>query len=172
MKNKYLFLFAVFLCFLVLIITARILLVPKQAEIPWMLSRSPHAKMTTSLREIFNESKGNEWISGICHVDYDMVLTYHFKPPATGSWEDSLGMNLSPKIKAFYEKFQNNDSIQNLIISIRVPLEVYPGSIDWVPVVSFEFDRDLYKRTDWKNFKAARLLKYSRNVQWSDLASF
>ena len=172
MKQKYLFLFAVFLCFLVSIIAARILLVPQQAEIPYLLSHFPEAKMTAALREIFNEPEQGNWISSFSHVEYDMVLTYNYNPPDIGNLEDTLGTNISPKIKAFYDRFKKTDSIQNLIISIHIPLEIYPGSKDWVPVVSFEFDRDSYERTNWKNFISERLFKYSQNVQWSQLTSF
>ncbi len=122
-----------------------------------------------SIREIFSEPGQKRWVGGITQVDSDVVILYHYQPAESGTFEENISQNLSPKIKKFFDVFRKNESIHKLICSVRIPHEDNYGNKDWMPVLSFEFDKDTYTDINWKNFKSTELLKYARNIQWNDM---
>lgn len=126
-------------------------------------------EIANSVRDVVRKSGQPVSPIGMFHVDNDFVLTCVFKKPIEGNLHHSIGETLTPVVKAFYDRFKDTDSIQNLIISVRVPHRYSDGYKDWVPLVSFEFSKDEYESIIWKRFNPKWLLRFSKNIQWEGI---
>ena len=126
-------------------------------------------EIANMVRDVVRESGQPVSPMGMTHVENDFVLTCGFKKPIEGNLRHAIVETLTPVIKAFYDRFKNADSIQNLIISVRVPHRYSDGYKDWVPLVSFEFSKDEYKNIIWKRFDPKWLLRFSKNIQWEGI---
>jgi hypothetical protein len=118
-----------------------------------------------------NEFKEKIAPMGIKKVDSDVVVLYYYRPPDSGKLEENISQVLSPKIKKFFDSYKRDESIQKLICSIRIPYEDSYGNKDWMPVLSFEFDKETYKNINWKKFEETELFKYAQNIQWHDMTT-
>ena len=122
-----------------------------------------------AVKDIVRESGQVVFAMGMTHADSDFVLTCGFRHPISGNIRESIGEAFTPVIRAFYDRFKNTDSIQNLIISVRVPHRYIDGYKKWTPLVSFEFSKDESKSIIWKRFDPKTLLRFSENVNWDGL---
>ena len=122
--------------------------------------------VANTVRHIFKESGQDVWTLGMTRADGDFVVIAALKKHAPGSMSENIGQAFTPIIKDFYDRFKYDDSIQNLIISVRIPMRYPDGYKDWFPYVSFEFSKDLYESVIWENLDPKYLLRLTENVQW------
>jgi hypothetical protein len=118
-----------------------------------------------AVEDIFGLSK-SELSSGIGRIQYskdESVINYHFYPTGYFKFEDELGVDLAPKIKRLYEIGGEFDRITFLI---KGYFEDKYGKGEWLPVLSFEFNKTIYYKVNWENFLKQNLLEVSENVKW------
>jgi hypothetical protein len=104
--------------------------------------------------------------SGTVLVEYDpaeCVIHYNFQPRGKGKYEEELGNELAPKLKKLFERDGN---IEDAFLTIFGPSTDTYGRYGWQPVLSFEFDRDIFDSIDWGSFAKQDLLEVVKNPKW------
>jgi len=162
MKKTTLVIIGLSICVVILATALGIILTQKKADtrIDQDFYNSIYRIFTTNER-VYTLKDFKEKISpmGIKKVDSDVVVLFYYRPSESGKLEDNISQVLSPKIKKFFDSYKKDESIQKLICSVRIPYEDNYGNKDWMPVLSFEFDKDTYKNISWKKFETTELFK-------------
>lgn len=104
--------------------------------------------------------------SGAVLVEYDpaeCVIHYNFQPGGKSKYEEELGIELTPKLQKLFDMDKN---IEDAFLTIFGPSTDTYGRYGWKPVLSFEFDRDMFNSIDWGKFARKDLLETVRNLKW------
>lgn len=164
------------ICVVVLATALGIVLTHKKADTTVRIDQDFYDsiyKIFTANERVYTLKEFKEKIApmGITKADSDVVVLLYYRPPQSGKLEENISNDLSPKIKKFFDSYEKNEFIQKLICSVRIPYEDSYGNKVWRPVLSFEFDKDTYKKINWKKFEATELFKYAQNIHWYDMTT-
>lgn len=94
-------------------------------------------------------------------TDNEVQVVYHFYTPEMKDIDDDIGVDMGPKIKALFKKF---NTIDRVVFAVQVS---HPNtSEEWKPYCSFVMTRKVIKETNWTNlldadfFQVVQELKY------------
>jgi len=150
----------------VLLVIAGVLFISEKRKADEMRANIPDSeKFENQVKDIFGipESHDDSGISSIQYGGESSVITYKFYPAGFADFNKELGVELSDKIEKLYEK----ESLANeIVFKINCPYEDDYGNVKWLPVVTFEFDRNLNNRINWSNFLSTNLLEVVKNINW------
>ena len=112
--------------------------------------------------EIFDIPCRESYLYSFSYENDEVSIHYNFNPRREYNYRHELGFELIPKIKKYFEM---EPTLQNIKFTIRHPFQADEGNIDWIPILSFEFSREILNHINWEDFLEPELLRVAQNVK-------
>jgi hypothetical protein len=103
-------------------------------------------------------------LSGIFDLiksDNEITIVYHFYTSEPKDIDDDIGIEMGPKIKAFYQKYKTLDRVLFNVEVIRSGLDS-----DWKPYCAFRMTRKIIEETNWTEILDKDLFKAAENLTY------
>ncbi|NLU09429.1 MAG: hypothetical protein GXW90_00515 [Tepidanaerobacter acetatoxydans] len=128
-------------------------------------SSKPDTSSPEALLESIFTSPRDDKSSGMTNYQIngsEATIEYNYFPVGISPFDEELGVHLSSKIKDLFEQ----DYFDKITIIAKGPFDDGYGNYNWVPLISFEFTREIYDKINWDNFVSQNLVKISQNVKF------
>lgn len=123
---------------------------------------SPEALLKSVFSKPENDKDSGMTSFKISNSNSEAVINYNYFPVGISSFQEELGVELTPKLKTLFEA---DNTFNKVTIIAYGPFEDNYGNITWKPMLSMEITREIINKINWDNFAKQNLIKVAQNVE-------